>query len=238
MRPSAWRSCSSSATRSRGLGERDAARAVLAEAHAVATELGDERLIAWATLVTGQRSLWGEASHEQLLREIDDVVPVLAQAGDHEALAIAELGRFHAFDRARLPDPEERLSIALEHARKAGARHIEDNVVSWICITLPRGTVPVDAAIARVEGIAEASSSAYVHASALGALGLLRAQKGEFEEARALVTRGSAGAGGAGPPADGGRAFDRGRRGRGDGGRRDGRRACVQRRVRRVERAP
>ena len=169
-------------------GERDAARAVLAEAHAVATELGDERLIAWATLVTGQALVWGEASHEQLLREIDDVVHVVAQAGDHEALAIAELGRFHAFDRARLPDPEERLSIALEHARKAGARHIEDNVVSWICITLPRGTVPVDAAIARVEGIAEASSSAYVHASALGALGLLRAQKGEFEEARALVT--------------------------------------------------
>ena len=122
-----------------------------------------------------------------MLREIDDAVAVVAQAGDHEALAIAELGRFHAFDRARLPDPEERLSIALEHARKAGARHIEHNVVSWICITLPRGVVPVDAAIARVEEIAEASSSTYVHASALGALGLLRAQKGEFEEARALV---------------------------------------------------
>jgi len=168
-------------------GERDAARAVLAEAHAVATELGDERLIARATLVTGHAIMWGEASHEQLLREIDDAAHVVAQAGDHEALAIAELGRFHAFDRARLPDPEERLSIALEHARKAGARHLEDNVVSWICITLPRGTVPVDAAIARVEGIAKASSSAYVHASALGALGVLRAQKGEFDEARALV---------------------------------------------------
>jgi predicted nucleic acid-binding protein len=45
----------------------------------------------------------------------------------------------------------------------------------------------VDAAIARVEEIAEASSSVYVQASALGALGLLRAEKGEFEEARALV---------------------------------------------------
>ena len=168
-------------------GERDAARVVLAEAHAVATQLGDDRLTAWATLVTGLALVWGEASHEQLLREIDDAVPVVEQAGDHEALAIAELGRFHAFDRARLPDPEERLSIALEHARKAGAPHIEHNVVSWICITLPRGVVPVDAAIARVEEIAEASSSAYAHASAQGALGLLRAQRGEFEEARALV---------------------------------------------------
>jgi DNA-binding SARP family transcriptional activator/tetratricopeptide (TPR) repeat protein len=168
-------------------GERDAARGVLAEAHAVATELGDERLTAWATLVAGLALVWGGASHEQMLREIDDLVPVVAQAGDHEALAMAELGRFHAFDRARLPDPEERLTIALDHARRAGAHHIEHNVLAWICITLPRGVVPVDAAIARVEEIAEASSSVYVQASALGALGLLRAEKGEFEEARALV---------------------------------------------------
>jgi hypothetical protein len=45
----------------------------------------------------------------------------------------------------------------------------------------------VEAAVARVQEIAESSSSAYVHASGVGALGILRAQKGEFEEARSLV---------------------------------------------------
>jgi DNA-binding SARP family transcriptional activator len=169
------------------LGEPDAV-GMLAEAHALAVELGDARLVARAR-VTTLAVMWADAAvpPERMLRDIEDAVPILESAGDHEALAMAELARFHALDRGRLPDPEVRLSVALDHARKAGARQIEHHVMGWICITLPRGTVPVDAAIARVEEIVEASSSAYVHASALGALGLLRAARGEFEEARALV---------------------------------------------------
>jgi ATP/maltotriose-dependent transcriptional regulator MalT len=100
---------------------------------------------------------------------------------------MAELVRFHALDRSRLPSPEQRLSVALDHARKAGEWEIEHRVMSWICITLPGGAVPVDEAIARVREIAETSHSAYVYASARGALGLLRAASGEFEQARALV---------------------------------------------------
>ena len=170
------------------VGEPDAARGLLAEAHAVAAELGDVRLVARARVAT-LALMWGDAAvpPEQMLHDIEDATPVLESAGDHEALAMAEVARFHALDRGRLPGPEERLSVALDHARKAGASQIEHHIMGWICITLPRGTTPVDAAIARVAEIAEASSSAYVHASALGALGLLRASRGEFEEARALV---------------------------------------------------
>ena len=79
------------------------------------------------------------------------------------------------------------MSLALEYARLANARYLEDNALGWICITLHRGTVPVDEAIARATGILDASTSTYVRTSAIGALGLLRAMKGEFEEARALV---------------------------------------------------
>jgi hypothetical protein len=61
--------------------------------------------------------------------------------------------------------------------------------MSWICITLPRGSVPVDEAIARAEEIRRTSSSAFVHASANGSIGLLRAARGEFAEARAIVAR-------------------------------------------------
>jgi tetratricopeptide (TPR) repeat protein len=60
-------------------------------------------------------------------------------------------------------------------------------VMDWICITLPRGTLAVDDAIARVTEIRDASTSTHIRASAIGALGLLRAMKGEFDEARASV---------------------------------------------------
>ena len=46
---------------------------------------------------------------EQVLARSSDAVPVLEQAGDYEGLAMAEVLRFHALDRARLPDPERRL---------------------------------------------------------------------------------------------------------------------------------
>jgi class 3 adenylate cyclase len=170
-------------------GERAAAREVLAEAHAVAIEIGDARLAARARLATALALMWGEGPvpPDQMLRDVEDAVPVLERAGDDGALAMAELVRFHALDRSRLPSPEQRLSVALDHARKAGEWEIEHRVMSWICITLPGGAVPVDEAIARVREIAETSHSAYVYASARGALGLLRAASGEFEQARALV---------------------------------------------------
>jgi len=170
-------------------GERAKARDVLAEAHAVATEIGDARLAARARLATAVALMWGEGPvpPDQMLRDVEDAVPVLERAGDHGALAMAELVRFHALDRSRLPSSEQRLSVALDHARKANEREIEHRVMSWICITLAGGTVPVDDAIRQVQEIAEVSTSAYVYASARGALGLLRAMSGEFEEARALV---------------------------------------------------
>ena len=170
-------------------GERAAARDVLAEAHAVATEIGDARLAARARLATALALMWGEGPvpPDQMLRDVDHAVPVLERAGDHAALAMAELVRFFALDRARLPSSEQRLSVALDHARKANEREIEHRVMSWMCITLPGGSVPVDGAILQVHEIAEVSTSAYVYASARSALGLLLAASGEFEQARALV---------------------------------------------------
>ena len=169
-------------------GERAAARDVLAEAHAVATEIGDARLAARARLQRARADVGeGPVPPDQMLRDVEDAMPVLERAGDHGALAMAELVRFFALDRAGLPSSEQRLAVALDHARKANEREIEHRVMSWMCIMLPGGSVPVDDAIRQVQEIAEVSTSAYVYASARGALGLLLAASGEFEQARALV---------------------------------------------------
>jgi DNA-binding SARP family transcriptional activator len=170
-------------------GDLAAAQELLAEGHATAVALGDARLAARARLAAGIALLWTDAAvpPEQMLRDVEDAVPVLEEAGDDEGLALAEALRFHALDRAGARGPVARLPLALEHARRANARHLEYYVMGWICITLPRGTVPVDDAIARVTEIAETATSAYLRAGALGAIGLLRAMQGDFDEARRLV---------------------------------------------------
>jgi hypothetical protein len=100
---------------------------------------------------------------------------------------MAETLRVHALLRAGSRDPGARFPAALEYARRANARHFEHYVLGWVCITLPHGTLPVDDAIARASEIRDLSTSEYVRASAIGAIGLLRAMQGEFDEARALV---------------------------------------------------
>jgi DNA-binding SARP family transcriptional activator len=166
-----------------------AARTLLEEARDAAAAIGDARLTARIKIAMGSTMMWTDdaVSPEQMLRDIGDTVGVLERESDHEGLALAELLRFHALDQAGLPNPEARLPIALAYARRAHAPQVEELIMGWICITLPHGSVPVRAAIARIEDIRRASPSAYVHASALGALGLLRAAQGEFEEGRALV---------------------------------------------------
>ncbi len=169
-------------------GEVAATRTLLAEASAVAAELDDDRLAARARLGTALTLLWTDAAAppDRMLEEIEAVVPVLEQERDDEGLAMAEVLRFHALIRAGSRDPAARFPLALEYARRANARYLERYVLSWVCITLPRGTLPVDAAIERATEIRDGSTS-FVRSSAIGALGLLHAMKGEFEEARKLV---------------------------------------------------
>jgi hypothetical protein len=114
-------------------------------------------------------------------------VPVLEAAGDYEGLGTAEALRFYVLDRAGSRRPDVLLPLALAYARRANARHLEHHVMGLICVTLHRGILPVDEAIARATEIRDASTSTYVRSSAIGALGLLRAMKGEFDEARAHV---------------------------------------------------
>jgi tetratricopeptide (TPR) repeat protein len=171
-------------------GDVAAAQDLYAEAFAIAAEHADDRLAARITVMADLTLLWTEAavSSERVMADLERAVPVLEEAADFEALACAEMLRFQALDRAGLTrDESERFSRALEYARRANSRHLEDWVLSWICITLHRGNVPVAEAIARATEIFNGSTSTYVRTSAVGAIGLLRAMQGEFDEARACV---------------------------------------------------
>jgi tetratricopeptide (TPR) repeat protein len=170
-------------------GEVTAAQEALAEASSVAAELGDPGSAAHVTIAADLALQWTGASvePEQVLRDIEEAVPVLEAAGDLEGLGMAEILRFQALDRAGFRNDAERFSLALAYAREANARSLEHHVLGWICITLHRGTRHVDEAIALASEIRDAATSTYVRSSAIGAIGLLRAMKGEFEEARAAV---------------------------------------------------
>src|SRR6266542_3484708 len=82
-------------------GEVVAAQQLLADASTIVVELGDARLAARTTLATGLTLLMTDAAvpPERMLRDIEDAVPVLEQAGDYEGLAMAEALRFNALDR-------------------------------------------------------------------------------------------------------------------------------------------
>ena len=221
-------------------GERATAREVFAEAHAVASELGDARLAARARLATLLALMWGEAPvpPERMLRDVEDAVPVLEHAGDHGALAMAEIVRFHALDRSGLPSSEQRLSLALDHARKAGEWEIEHRVMSWICITLPGGGSPggrgdrpgprdrrdvplgLRLRVCTRRARAPAGDAGRVRGGA-------RARGGDATDAR-----------GARPVAVGRRPLDRDRRGRADGRRRRGCRAGAPERASRSSPRP
>ena len=171
-----------------GRSELDAAQELLEEASALAEELGDPRLVARMTLAADLQLLFTEAAvaPERILQDLEELVPVLEEVEDYETLAMAETLRFQARDRAGLHAGDE-FSLALEYARRAESRSLEHCILGWVCITLHRGTVPVDDAIALATEIRDGFASTHVRASAVGALGILRAMKGEFEEARTLV---------------------------------------------------
>jgi len=170
-------------------GEVVSAQELLADAATVAATVGDPRLAARVTLSADLNLLLTDASAptERLFADLEEAVPVLVEAEDYETLALAEALRFQARDRAGLPAPREGFSRALDYARRAGARNLEHYVMGWICITLHRGALPVDEAITRATEIHDASTSTYVRTSAIGAIGVLRAMKGEFDEARRCV---------------------------------------------------
>jgi DNA-binding SARP family transcriptional activator len=171
-------------------GRYEASSRALDQARSQAERRGDERLVAWARIAAADRELWrGTApAAEALLAEIEAIIRVLEAAGDDEGLAYAHIIRFHALNRANLEGGPTSLERGLEHARRARSVHVEGQILNWFCISIPRGEIPAGAAAEWCLELLDNAPNRLVRAGALGALGLVRATQGSFEEARRLVT--------------------------------------------------
>ena len=123
-----------------------------------------------------------------VLADLGRAIAVLEEAGDDRGLAEAYQLQFHALDRGTTPTaPMSALYRALHHARRAGSPALEAWTQSWLCIVLPFGNLPVPEAQAEATRILETAPNLLARGSALGAIGLLHAMQGDFEEGRRLV---------------------------------------------------
>jgi tetratricopeptide (TPR) repeat protein len=170
-------------------GETAAAREVLAAAQADAGARCDEVMLARVALVECQARLGDERmlAAEEMRADVDHAAAVLERAGDHAGLAEACLVRFLLSVRGDLGGGEEALEEGLRHARAAGARFIENDLLAWLMITLRRGVLPVADAARRAREVLDEVPRRAVRAATLSTLSLLHAMQGEFDEARALA---------------------------------------------------
>ena len=166
---------------------------VLTEAVEAAATTGDRQLAAHALVQRGFLRLFSAA--EVTPRELIDVSKRAIAAFDelHDELGLARAWRLvaqaHYLDRdmQSCANASER---ALEHARRAGDRFEEREIVEWLVIALLLGPAPVPDAIRRFEGLLEeVGADPFLQAEILGGLAPLVAMQGRQAEADNIVAR-------------------------------------------------
>lgn len=179
------------------LDDREEAQRVLDAADA---GLDPADTLARTRLLVARRfiGLWGGGgtpSTDEIIAEMDEAIPLLEAAGDLETLAGAQIVAHQAWerygdlgwfgDRSYLPR-------AVDTARAAGVRAVESSAVSWLNVIVRRGPWPMDEARQIVQTSIDLPPTRFAWASALGALAILEAMEGRFDEARRLAAESNA----------------------------------------------
>ena len=132
-----------------------------------------------------------ESRSDIALKEMERVIPVFQGLGDH--LGLARSYRLMAdvyWSRARYAACDESLSLAAEHARKAGALREEAECLGQFAGSGLYGPAPVREVVRRCEEIrATSRGRPTAEARALRTLAACLAMEGRFEEARELASR-------------------------------------------------
>jgi len=177
------------------IGELDREGSVLEEALALATSLGDVRLQAHVRMGMARHRAWVDpaASLDDIIREVDQAMPILEEAGDHLGMAAAwRLRHWVAHQRYRHDEAIQARTHAYEHAHRAGDPS-EIGDLSVLAGSIMYGPTPVQEAIRRCETILEqVKGSRGSQAFVLGFLGILHAMDGRSDQGRELIRRAAA----------------------------------------------
>ena len=172
-------------------GLTEEATALTSEFRALAEDLGDPELIAYATL-----SGWwlrGELARPLDLARSDaqDAIRVFEASGDERGLARAwQVIASIEWDLGQAGKQLDALEHALDHAGRARASFETEEALFSVTSAIVRGPIPVPEAIARAEGIiGEFPDNRGMEAYMGHALAHLRARLGAFDAAREEVDR-------------------------------------------------
>lgn len=169
------------------------ARAILAEAVELGRETGDARTENRACVELLSLRLQSEPDFpvNEFVAGVEQAARALAELDDDAAVARALHARSVAYLMASRYDlMEQPLEQALVHARRAGDRRTEGEILFWLMALRTFGSTPVGAAIERCERVlAEAPGNLHVEQSAMNFLGLLHGMAGRFDDARRCRSR-------------------------------------------------
>jgi tetratricopeptide (TPR) repeat protein len=175
-------------------GDLAGSAAVLEEAGAFTAKLGDRRLQAHVRLGVLQLHLNGPAAVlAPARRELTALLDVFEAADDDLGLATTWLTIGQAeWLASRAAASEAAYWQALTHARRTGDGWLQLRILSALPGYLVHGPTPVDEGIRRCEELlGQAKGAPLVESGVLRALARLHAMQGDFERARAEMSRGN-----------------------------------------------
>ena len=132
-----------------------------------------------------------DVAPEELFEVAEHAIAVFEEFGDELGLARAWRLVAQAHYLARRGGPSaEASSRALEHARRAGDRLEQREIVEWLCVALMLGPTPAPEAAARCEDLlADVGRDPILEPTVLSVLANIRAMQGRVEQANELLVR-------------------------------------------------
>jgi tetratricopeptide (TPR) repeat protein len=171
-------------------GELARAEALLSDAVDEAVAAGDRRRELRALVERASWRLQSDPASEQEAHQlVERAIPEFEELGDE--LGLAKAWHLSADVQPTWATTTEALEQALVHARSAGDRREEADIIWWLGVSMHHGPTPTQEAIGRCEELlAQVRGDRTVEAGMLGMLAGLYAMRGRFEDAREFFARG------------------------------------------------